>query len=94
MLLLCLQDREGPHKSQIPRFVGAGAVTPPRSVLAVSKVQLVVFKVKPAELGWVGLQSQVPTTALHPLEIKMGLSLEHKSCSGAAEAPRRLLREL
>lgn len=55
MLLLCLQDREGPHKSQIPGLVGAGAVTSTGSVLAMSNVQLVVFKIKPAELGWVGL---------------------------------------
>lgn len=55
---------------------------------------VVVFKIKPAQLGWVGLQSQVPTTALQPLEIKMGLSLEHESCTGAAKAPSRLLMEL
>lgn len=91
--LLCLQDREG--VSPLPQEccnsqVYWGWSCDTQQVNAGH----VVFKTNPSELGWVGLQAQVPSTALQPLGIKMGLSLEHRSCSGAAKAPSRLLREL
>lgn len=99
---LCLQDREGPHPclrtAAIPRFVGAGAVTPIRTVLGLSRVQLPEWLCLKSNLlswdGWDYSHSLVPTMALQPLEIKTGLSLEHESCTGAAEAPSSLLREL
>lgn len=53
--------QEGPHPcprtAAVPRFVGAGADTHQVSAGYVQGLAdpVVVFKIKPAELGWVGL---------------------------------------